>query len=112
MLQSHSTIVALILSSAVFGLWHIFPTINQLEQNDAAAVLFGKKRAHQAGSIITVVIITGLAGMMFGWLRIIANSILAPWIVHWSINASGVLGIAVAKKLNNKRQKDDYPDTN
>lgn len=104
MLNYHGTLFALILSSLVFGLWHIFPTINQLEQNDAAAALFGKKRAHQAGSIAVIVVVTFLAGLLFGWLRIISNSILAPWIVHWSINASGVLGITIAKKL--EKQKD------
>jgi len=97
---------ALIISAVLFGLWHVFPTITSLEQNDAAAAIVGAKKSRQRVGIIAAVIITGIAGLIFGWLRILAGSVLAPWLVHWSINASGVIGIAVAKKLTLHKQKD------
>lgn len=102
LLQHHSTLTALGISAIIFGLWHIFPTINTLESNDNLSALQAKK-ARQASSIVGAVVVTTVAGLLFGWLRIIANSIIAPWIVHWSINASGILGIAVARKLERKK---------
>lgn len=107
MLSLHSTLIAILLSSIIFGLWHIFPTIKSLENNDAAAALVGKNKSKKAGSIIAVILVTTVAGIFFAWLRVISNSILAPWLVHWSINASGVLGISVAKKLQAKKVKND-----
>lgn len=102
LLTHNSVIVSVVISSVIFGLWHIFPTINTLESNDGvAAIMHSKKR--KAGSVAGTVIVTFIAGLMFGWLRIIANSVIAPWLVHWSINASGVLGIAVARKLEHKK---------
>lgn len=103
LLQHQSTIGALIISSVIFGLWHIFPTINTLESNDGLSAM-NTKKARQAGSILGAVSVTFIAGLLFGWLRIIANSIIAPWILHWSINASGVLGIAVARKLEGRKE--------
>jgi membrane protease YdiL (CAAX protease family) len=103
LLQHQSTLGALLISSLIFGLWHIFPTINTLETNNELSVMNAKK-ARQAGSILGAVSVTFIAGLIFGWLRIIANSIIAPWILHWSINASGVLGIAVARKLEHRKE--------
>lgn len=103
-ISHYNTLFALILSSLVFGLWHIFPTIASLEQNDAAQKLVGKKKSRAAIGIFGAVSVTAIAGFVFGWLRILANSIIAPWLVHWSINASGVIGIVVAKKLTNYKE--------
>lgn len=107
LLMHHSTLVSLVIAAIIFGLWHIFPTINSIEDNAAIAKAMQHKKGRQYGSVIGVIIITATAGLIFGWLRIIAGSILAPWLVHWSINASGVLGIAVAKKLENSKGKVD-----
>lgn len=104
LLSHYNTLVALLYASIAFGLWHIFPTIATLEQNDAtSSIVNGKKRRATVG-VIGAVVITTIAGMFFGWLRILANSIIAPWIVHWSINASGVVGIYLAKKLTNYQE--------
>lgn len=105
LLQHQSTITALLISSVIFGLWHIFPTINTLESNDGVASTIKDKKVRKAGSILGAVAVTFVAGLIFGWLRIISNSIIAPWLVHWSINASGILGIAVARKLEQRKTK-------
>jgi len=107
LLTHYSSIVAIIISSLIFGLWHIFPTINTLESNNGVADTIKNKKSRKAGSVIGAVIVTTVAGIGFGWLRIIANSVIAPWLVHWSINASGILGIAVARKLEQSRTKSD-----
>lgn len=105
LLQHQSTFMALLISAIIFGLWHIFPTINTLESNSGMSSTIKNKKTRQAGSVVGAVLVTCAAGLLFGWLRIIANSILAPWLVHWSINASGVLGIAVARKLEQRKSK-------
>jgi len=104
LLLHNSTIVALGIAALIFGLWHIFPTITSIE-NNASINKALKNSHHKYGSIFGVIIVTSIAGILFGWLRIISGSILAPWLVHWSINASGVLGISFAKKLEQYKSK-------
>ena len=103
LLQHNSAPTAIIISSMIFGLWHIFPTIAMLENNKILAKANRDLRRRKYGSIIGVVIITSIAGAIFAWLRMISNSIVAPWLVHWSINSSGMLGIAIARKLERKK---------
>lgn len=103
LLQHNSTVVAVLISSVIFGLWHILPTISMLESNKIIAKANSDLKHRRYGSVIGVVIITTTAGILFSWLRIISNSIIAPWLVHWSINSSGMLGVAIARKLERKR---------
>ena len=106
LLTHYPTAVALVYASVVFGLWHIFPTIATLEQNDATIKAIADKKHRKYAGVIGTVVITTIAGLLFGYLRILANSIIAPWIVHWTINSSGVAGIYVAKKITEKNNKD------
>lgn len=103
LLQQNSLIVAIIISAVIFGLWHIFPTIAMLEDNKILARANKDLKKRKYGSIVGIVLITASAGLVFAWLRIIANSIVAPWLVHWSINSSGMLGVAIARKLESKK---------
>lgn len=107
LLSHHSSTVALLYASIVFGLWHIFPTIATLEQNDATVKAIANKKHRKYAGVAGTVFITGVAGLLFGYLRILANSIIAPWLVHWTINASGVAGIYVARKITNKDGADE-----
>lgn len=104
LLTHYPTFVAITYAAVIFGLWHIFPTIKSLEHNDAAASLVGAKRSRQAIGVMGAVTVTAIAGLIFGYARVLANSIVAPWLIHWSINASGVLGVYVAKKLQIKKE--------
>jgi membrane protease YdiL (CAAX protease family) len=104
LLTHYPTIIAITYAAIVFGLWHIFPTIKSLEHNDAAASLVGDKKSRQTIGVLGAVTVTTIAGLLFGYARVLANSIVAPWLIHWSINASGVLGVYVAKKLQNKKE--------
>jgi membrane protease YdiL (CAAX protease family) len=103
LLQHNSSLVAILISAIIFGLWHIFPTIAMLENNKILAKANKDLRRRKYGSIIGVVLITASAGVVFAWLRIISNSVVAPWLVHWSINSSGMLGIAIARKLEKSK---------
>lgn len=97
---NYPPINSLIISSIVFGLWHIFPTVNQLEANQAAKDLVAGKRGRRFWSILSVVATTSLAGFCFGLLRLWSGSLITPWLVHWAINASGIISGAIAKNKN------------
>ncbi len=102
LLAHYPTIIALAYSSIIFGLWHIFPTIATLEQNDVTAAAIQHKKHRKYAGVVGTVTITTIAGFMFGYLRVLAQSIIAPWLLHWTINASGVAGIYIARKITNK----------
>jgi len=110
LLTHYPTILARLYSSIVFGLWHIFPTIATLEQNDVTAQAIQHKKHRKYAGVTGTIIITTLAGLLFGYLRILANSIIAPWIVHWTINASGVAGIYVARKVTHAKEQKESDD--
>lgn len=104
LLAHHPTLIALLLSSIIFGLWHIFPTIATLEQNDVTAAAIEGKRHRKYAGVVGTVTITTIAGLLFGYFRILANSIIAPWLLHWTINSSGVAGIYVARKITERNK--------
>lgn len=104
LLVSYGETTALIVSSVIFGLWHILPSIDSLAKNDAALNILGsRKRWHFAG-IAGVVVVTAVAGAGFSYLRILSGSLLAPWLVHWAINSSGTITSAIQGSIFHKKQ--------
>lgn len=99
-LSVETTTPAVIYSSIVFGLWHIFPAINGMNRDHYKAVKNHSTRKKSAFVCFNVVS-TVIAGLFFCWLRIIANSIVAPWLLHWTINAGGIVAVLFANKRNN-----------
>lgn len=85
---------AIVLSSVVFGLWHISPSINSMNENHYKSI---KSKDSSRLYIGANVLFTTLAGIGFCLLRIMSGSIAAPWLVHWSINAGGVVGVLFAR---------------
>ncbi|MFP4311109.1 MAG: CPBP family intramembrane glutamic endopeptidase [Nitriliruptoraceae bacterium] len=80
---------AVVANSAVFGLWHVAPTITGLRLNDVdPASLVG------LGGVLGAVLVTFLAGIIFAWLRLRSDSLLAPCLAHWATNALGLLAAA------------------
>lgn len=80
---------ALVISSLVFGLWHILPGWEVGTVNPTLRDLFG-----DAGRIVPVaaaVASTTLAGLVLGLFRERSGSLLAPMLVHWSTNGLGYL---------------------
>lgn len=81
-----------VLSSAIFGLWHILPSRGAAASNPTVSAVadagggFGLLLA-----IGAAVLATGLAGMVFCWLRIQSRSLLAPMGLHLATNSVGYL---------------------
>ena len=76
---------ASLVTSALFGLWHIAPTFGTMADNHefrgAAASAGG-----QALLVLGAVAVTFLAGLAFSWLRLRSRSLLAPVLAHVATN--------------------------
>ncbi len=73
---------AVVGSSAVFGLWHVRPTLELLEANDVATGL-----AATAAAVSGAVLVTAAAGVFFCWLRLRSDSLAGPFVAHAAINS-------------------------
>lgn len=88
LLARHSPLRAAVLSSALFGLWHVLPGIEALETTTATQLTSGIMGAI---SVAGQVLVTGLAGMVFAWLRLRSGSLVAPVLAHWGLNGAAYL---------------------
>ena len=78
--------------SALFGLWHVQPTLATMGDNPAV----GGASASPWGRLLVVagaVAVTFVAGLLFAWLRLRSRSLLAPVLAHVATNG---VGLAVA----------------
>jgi uncharacterized protein len=82
------------ISSALFGVWHVLPSLGLAGDNEAIGSAVGKGSAGQAVSVLGTVAFTGLAGVVFCELRRRSGSLLAPAGLHWATNALSVLASA------------------
>lgn len=84
-----SIIRAAILSSALFGLWHVLPSLGLAEVNPFFERLLGDGSVGQIAGVCAAVLGTFAAGMGLSFLRFRSGSILAPAVAHWASNAGG-----------------------
>jgi membrane protease YdiL (CAAX protease family) len=85
---------AIAVSAAVFGIWHIRPTLSGLAANDLV-------RGPVATSAVVALACLGTAaaGVGFSWLRLRSGSLLAPVLLHLATNSAGTLAAAVVTRL-------------
>lgn len=76
-------------SSMLFGLWHILPTINTLDTNPAGDLFSGAVGVFVAA--LGAVAATAVVGLGFLWLRLRANSTIAPILAHIATNSIALL---------------------
>jgi membrane protease YdiL (CAAX protease family) len=86
--RAHREPTATAAASALFGLWHVLPTIDGLD----AAPVPARGRA-RAGAVARAVAVTTIAGVAFTWARRRSGSVLAPVIVHAAINTAGFIAV-------------------
>ena len=99
--RRRSRLTTLIVSSILFGLWHIAPTSQRLDELPHVRRLPpGYQLGHVAGSVVA----TALAGLALGVLRLRSRSIVAPWLAHTTANASGYAAAWLAA-----RERDSMP---
>ncbi|HEY7875315.1 MAG TPA: type II CAAX endopeptidase family protein [Actinomycetota bacterium] len=87
------TTPAVLLSSAVFGLWHISPTINLVRANRPGASTAGTARTAGFAVGVTTVAGTALAG-----LRLWTGSLYVPFAIHATVNSLATLAAALAHR--------------
>ena len=76
---------ASLITSALFGLWHITPTLHTMSDNRVVSGL----SATVGGQVLLVlgsIAVTFVAGLAFCWLRLRSRSLIAPVMAHAAIN--------------------------
>jgi uncharacterized protein len=87
LLQRHSRARASAVSAALFGLWHVLPTLDTLALNPLGSAVGGDP-VRTTGAVMASVAATAAAGLGFSWLRFRADSVLAPVVAHAALNCS------------------------
>lgn len=89
--QDQSTAAAVIGSSAVFGLWHVVPTLALVDANRPAAGF--RRRLLAAGGGVAF---TAAAGVVLCMVRLAGGGLLAPAMAHTATNSLGAAASWVA----------------
>jgi CAAX protease family protein len=88
--QRHSPATAAWMTSILFGVCHVLPTLRTLPMNPAGARAHGDLK-RTAGAVLAAVTATTLAGYGLAWLRFRSESIAAPAVAHASLNGAAYL---------------------
>jgi membrane protease YdiL (CAAX protease family) len=83
---------ASLITSVMFGLWHIVPTLHTMSDNRAVASASASIMG-EALVVLGSVAVTFVAGLIFCWLRLRSRSLVAPVMAHCATNG---LALAVA----------------
>jgi membrane protease YdiL (CAAX protease family) len=79
------------ISSALFGLWHVLPSLRLQHANAAVHGVAGNGALAGAGVVAAAVLFTTVAGLLLGELRRRSGSLVASAGLHWAVNGLGVL---------------------
>jgi membrane protease YdiL (CAAX protease family) len=90
----YGTVPATLVSSLLFGLWHVLPSLHLDADNEAISGAVGRGGSAQALTVLGTVLFTALAGVVFCELRRRSGSVLASAALHWATNGLGVLASA------------------
>lgn len=80
-------------SAAVFGVYHVPPTMVALHLNDVAV-----GSAEGVATLAGAVAVTGVAGLVFSWLRRRSGSLAAPMLAHLATNVGGLLAAVAVQR--------------
>jgi uncharacterized protein len=72
-------------SSALFGLWHVLPSLGINKVNPALR----DAGVSRPVAVVGAVVLTTIAGCFLSWLRLRARSLLAPLLLHVATNSLG-----------------------
>ena len=94
--RRHGRRAAVLVSSGLFGLWHVLPSLGGGAANAAITGAVGGGDAGTAARVAVTVLFTSLAGVVLCWLRLRSGSLLAPVLAHWTVNGLGVIVATLA----------------
>jgi membrane protease YdiL (CAAX protease family) len=85
--KSHRAATAI--TAIAFGVWHLIPSRNALRGNPLETRL--TSQGSKMGVIAGGASLTGMFSFGLTWLRIQSGSLVAPWLIHSAVNATGYL---------------------
>jgi membrane protease YdiL (CAAX protease family) len=94
--RRYGVLAGVLLSSGLFGLWHVVPSLGGGTTNATIASVVGADAAGMVARVVVTVGFTTLAGALLCWLRLRSGSLLAPILTHWTVNGLGVIVTLVA----------------
>ena len=94
--RRYGVLAGTLLSSGLFGLWHILASLGGGPANAAIEGVVGGDAAGTVARVVATVSFTALGGVVLCWLRLRSGSLLAPVLAHWTVNALGVIVTLVA----------------
>jgi uncharacterized protein len=97
LLQRHSRVRASVVSSALFGLCHVLPTLDTLAGSPAGPAVGGDP-VRTGGAVLASVLVTAAAGLGFSWLRFRGDSVVTPAVVHAALNSSAFVAARLAAR--------------
>jgi uncharacterized protein len=100
-LRSRSRGWAVVTSSMLFGLWHVVPTLGPLGRANR------RPDARATASTAAVVAATATAGAGFAWLRLRADSVVAPSLAHAALNMVAFAGVRLTSGIDAPRPHAD-----
>lgn len=80
-----------VISSLVFGLWHVLPSLGLSSTNEALGAAVGSGASGQALGVVLAVVFTTGAGVVFCELRRRFGHLVVPMALHWATNGLGYL---------------------
>ena len=94
--RRYGLLAGILLSSGLFGLWHIVPSLGGGTANATMASVVGADAAGTLVRVVVTVVFTSLAGVVLCWLRLRSGSLVTPVLAHWTVNGLGVIVAALA----------------
>jgi membrane protease YdiL (CAAX protease family) len=93
----HGPLAATVVSSVLFGLWHVLPAVHMTSTSTAiGAADRPAGRGRVLMTVLGTVAFTALAGVVFAELRRRSGSVAAPVLLHWATNG---LAVVAASRL-------------
>jgi membrane protease YdiL (CAAX protease family) len=89
LVRRYGLVWGVVISSVLFGLWHVLPSIGTHEQNPALGSVVGGGLRGNILAVSLSVLTTTVAGVLFSGLRLVSGSVLAPMGFHWATNGLG-----------------------
>ncbi|GGY51041.1 CPBP family intramembrane glutamic endopeptidase [Streptomyces omiyaensis] len=80
---------ATVVSSLLFGLWHVVPSLHLSTAKPVLTDVFGESALGSALAVAAAVLFTAAGGAVFCELRRRSDSLLAPMGLHWALNSFG-----------------------
>jgi membrane protease YdiL (CAAX protease family) len=91
--RGHKPAVACAISSLLFGLSHIPPSLSRVEAGTNRSSL------RKAAWVGTSVGVTSAAGFALAWLRLHSRSLAASWMAHTAANSAGYVAVRLTRRV-------------